>query len=41
VLGMLGALEMELLGAGMKIQVGSGVQAALSVFLEARGPVPA
>ncbi len=41
VLGMLGALEMELLNAGLKIQVGSGVQAALSVFLEARGPVPA
>jgi aspartate aminotransferase-like enzyme len=35
VLGMLGALEMELLGAGLKIHVGSGVQAALRVFLEA------
>ncbi len=35
VLGMLGALEMELLGAGLHIQVGSGVQAALRVFLEA------
>jgi hypothetical protein len=32
---MLGALEMELLGAGLKIHVGSGVQAALRVFLEA------
>ena len=38
VLGMLGALEMELLGAGLKIQVGSGVQAALRVFLEASQP---
>src|ERR1700722_18387445 len=38
VLGMLGSLEMELLGAGMKIQVGSGVQAALQVFLEASQP---
>lgn len=41
VLGMLGALEMELLGAGLNIQVGSGVQAALRVFLEAGQPVPA
>jgi len=41
VLGMLGSLEMELLGAGLKIQVGSGVQAALRVFLEASQPVPA
>jgi aspartate aminotransferase-like enzyme len=41
VLGMLGSLEMELLAAGLKIQVGSGVQAALRVFLEATQPVPA
>ena len=41
VLGMLGALEMELLHAGLKIQVGKGVQAALRVFLEAGQPVPA
>jgi aspartate aminotransferase-like enzyme len=39
VLGMLGALEMELLGAGQHVQVGTGVQAALRVFLD--GAVPA
>jgi aspartate aminotransferase-like enzyme len=41
VLGMLGALEMELLEAGFAITAGSGVQAALRVFLEAGQPVPA
>jgi aspartate aminotransferase-like enzyme len=41
VLGMLGALEMELLGAGLATQAGRGVQAALRVFLEAGQPVPA
>jgi aspartate aminotransferase-like enzyme len=39
VLGMLGALEMELLNAGQPISVGTGVQAALRVFLD--GAVPA
>ncbi len=38
VLGMLGALELELLGAGLKIQAGTGVQAALQVFQEASRP---
>ena len=38
VLGMLGALEIELLNAGLKITLGSAQQAALRVFLE---PVPA
>jgi hypothetical protein len=38
VLAMLGALEMELLSAGLKIQAGSGVQAAVRAFM---GPVPA
>lgn len=33
VLGMLGSLEMELLAAGQPIHVGTGVQAALRVFL--------
>ena len=41
VLGMLGALELELLGAGLNVQVGAGVQAALQVFLEAGQPVSA
>ena len=35
VLGMLGALEIALLEAGVSIQAGTGVQAALRVFLEA------
>jgi aspartate aminotransferase-like enzyme len=38
VLAMLGALEIELLSAGLKIQAGSGVQAAVRAFM---GPVPA
>jgi len=38
VLGMLGSLEMELLAAGQPIHVGTGVQAALRVFLA--GAVP-
>jgi aspartate aminotransferase-like enzyme len=38
VLAMLGALEMELLSAGLKIQAGAGVQAALRALM---GPVPA
>jgi aspartate aminotransferase-like enzyme len=41
VLGMLGALEMELLNQGYKLTVGSGVQAALRVFMEASQPLPA
>ncbi|HEY5349947.1 MAG TPA: alanine--glyoxylate aminotransferase family protein [Candidatus Lustribacter sp.] len=41
VLEMLGALEMELLAAGLNIAAGTGVQAALRVFLEAGQPVPA
>jgi aspartate aminotransferase-like enzyme len=41
VLEMLGALEMELLAAGLKIAVGTGVQAALRVFREAGQPIPA
>jgi aspartate aminotransferase-like enzyme len=40
VLGMLGALEMELLEAGFNVTVGSGVQAALRVFLESAPPPP-
>ena len=39
VLGMLGALEIELLNAGQHVTVGTGVQAALRVFLD--GAVPA
>ncbi|MDB5092859.1 MAG: aminotransferase, class [Candidatus Eremiobacteraeota bacterium] len=38
VLGALGALEIALLEAGVKIQIGTGVQAALKVFLEAEQP---
>jgi aspartate aminotransferase-like enzyme len=38
VLAMLGALEMELLSAGFKMQAGAGVQAAVRAFM---GPVPA
>jgi aspartate aminotransferase-like enzyme len=38
VLGALGALEIALLEAGAKIQIGTGVQAALKVFLEAEQP---
>ena len=38
ILGMLGALEMEMLNAGLHVQVGTGVQAALRVFLD--GAVP-
>jgi aspartate aminotransferase-like enzyme len=38
VLGALGALEIALLEAGVPIQAGSGVQAALKVFLEAGQP---
>lgn len=38
ILGMLGALEIELLNAGQHIQAGTGVQAALRVFLD--GAVP-
>lgn len=34
VLGALGALEIALLDAGARIQVGTGVQAALKIFLE-------
>jgi len=41
ILGMLGALEMELLNSGYTIVVGTGVQAALRVFLEASQPLPA
>ncbi len=41
ILGMLGALEMELLEAGFSLKVGLGVQAALRVFMEANQPVPA
>ena len=39
VLGMLGALEIELLAAGHKMQAGAPVQAALRVFLESGEPV--
>jgi aspartate aminotransferase-like enzyme len=38
VLGALGALEIALLEAGAPIQLGTGVQAALKVFLEAEAP---
>jgi aspartate aminotransferase-like enzyme len=38
VLGALGALEIALLDAGAPIQLGTGVQAALKVFLEAEAP---
>ncbi|MDB5041550.1 MAG: aminotransferase, class [Candidatus Eremiobacteraeota bacterium] len=38
VLGALGALEIALLEAGVKIQIGTGVQAALKIFLEAEQP---
>lgn len=38
ILGMLGALEIELLNAGQHISLGTGVQAALRVFLD--GAVP-
>jgi aspartate aminotransferase-like enzyme len=38
VLGMIGSLEMELLEAGFQITAGSGVQAALRVFLDAAPP---
>ena len=38
VLGALGALEIALLEAGVQLQVGTGVQAALKVFLEAEQP---
>jgi aspartate aminotransferase-like enzyme len=38
VLGALGALEIALLEAGAPIHVGTGVQAALTVFLEAEQP---
>ena len=38
VLGALGALEIALLETGAKIQIGTGVQAALKVFLEADQP---
>ena len=38
VLGALGALEIALLEAGVPIQAGTGVQAALKVFLEAGQP---
>ena len=38
VLGALGALEIALLEAGAPIHVGTGVQAALNVFLEAEQP---
>lgn len=41
ILGMLGALEMELLKAGHKLTAGSGVQAAVRVFMEAGQPLPA
>ncbi len=40
VLGMLGALEMELLDAGHTCTAGAGVQAALRVFLESATPAP-
>jgi aspartate aminotransferase-like enzyme len=38
VLGALGALEIALLDAGAPVQLGTGVQAALTVFLEAEQP---
>ncbi len=38
VLGALGALEIALLEAGAPVQLGTGVQAALKVFLEAEQP---
>jgi aspartate aminotransferase-like enzyme len=38
VLAMLGALEMELLAAGLNIKAGTGVQAALKVFLDKAVP---
>jgi aspartate aminotransferase-like enzyme len=38
VLGALGALEIALLEAGMPIHIGTGVQAALKVFLAAEEP---
>lgn len=41
VLAALGALEIELLNAGHKLQAGAGVQAALRVFLDQPAPVPA
>ncbi len=40
ILGMLGALELELLNAGHPVQIGTGAKAALEVFL-AETPVPA
>ena len=41
VVAMLGALEMELIAAGHKVQTGAGPQAALRVFMEASQPLPA
>ncbi|BDE07880.1 class V aminotransferase [Vulcanimicrobium alpinum] len=38
VLGALGALEIALLDAGVSLHIGSGVQAALRVFLETEAP---
>ena len=38
VLGALGALEIALLDAGAPVHAGTGVQAALRVFLEAEQP---
>ena len=38
ILGAIGALEIALFEAGAPIRVGTGVQAALKVFLEADQP---
>jgi aspartate aminotransferase-like enzyme len=40
ILGALGALEIALLEAGAPVRAGSGVQAALKLFLEADQPAP-
>ena len=38
ILGALGALEIALLEAGYSLHAGTGIQAALKVFLEAEQP---